>query len=355
MNADWRLHLAGSLLTFSLRMGLAWAVCVCLNALFRRPDQRFRLWLSYSTGCAIYWVTVIIDVITNPLQSGPVAFAPLGPIRIILSSGWGKGLDLAASLLAVLYVVVVIILLARMSLLNAKLRELVRFGQPPSAAFAAATRELCQEMGIKRCDMLVLPVITSPATVYWWNPQILWPEICHKAEYLSESMQIMRHELVHIRRQDYLISKIENIICATLFFNPLIWFAKRRMQIERELASDLAVVEARPDDHRADYAASLAHLARMKREVKDGLAVTFPTPASSLKKRIRSLLVTSAEPSGAGQLGQITLALVVTLAGFLVSVRWLSLEFKMVQKPSISRNSERHPGVAGALGSTPSR
>jgi hypothetical protein len=93
----------------------------------------------------------------------------------------------------------------------------------------------------------------------------------------------------------------------------------------------------------------------MKREVKDGLAVTFPAPASSLKKRIRSLLVTSAEPSGAGQLGQITLALVVTLAGFLVSVRWLSLEFKMVQKPSISRNSERHPGVAGALGSTPSR
>jgi beta-lactamase regulating signal transducer with metallopeptidase domain len=177
-----------------------------------------------------------------------------------------------------------------------RMRRLLEFATKPSPEFAAALEDMCKEMGVKRCELLVIPGIASPATVYWLNPRILYPEVCHCPERISEFAHIMRHELVHIVRRDYLLSSIIDGVCTLLFFHPALWSARKKMRVERELACDRAVVEACPDD-RADYAASLAQFVRLSFLTKSpSHHVQFAAPSSLLGKRIRTILL---EPDAA--------------------------------------------------------
>ena len=49
---------------------------------------------------------------------------------------------------------------------------------------------------------------------------------------------VLLHELAHIRRNDWESRLIAQIMCAVYWFNPLVWFAARRMQVEAERACD---------------------------------------------------------------------------------------------------------------------
>ena len=110
----------------------------------------------------------------------------------------------------------------------------------------------------------------------------------------------MRHELVHVVRRDYLVSTVADVIATILFFHPAVWAARKRMRLERELACDLAVVNACPE-HRADYAGSLTNLARLKLTNQRRLpGVGFSSPTSFLGTRVRSILLVPQAVSARG-------------------------------------------------------
>ena len=55
---------------------------------------------------------------------------------------------------------------------------------------------------------------------------------------------VLMHELAHVRRGDYLASLLRDFVCAFYWFHPLIWWAAREMDGDREEASDDAVIAA---------------------------------------------------------------------------------------------------------------
>jgi beta-lactamase regulating signal transducer with metallopeptidase domain len=71
---------------------------------------------------------------------------------------------------------------------------------------------------------------------------------------------VLAHELAHIRRRDGLIQILVQVACSVYWFNPLAWYAAKRMRVEREKACDDQVVAlgVEPDD----YAVHLVQIAR---------------------------------------------------------------------------------------------
>ena len=93
---------------------------------------------------------------------------------------------------------------------------------------------------------LFRPVILLPADADEWEPE--------------RQRAVLLHELAHIQRQDWLMQTIAHITCAVYWFNPLLWFAVRRMQAEAERACDDHVLNA--GHHSTDYAQYLLDIVR---------------------------------------------------------------------------------------------
>jgi hypothetical protein len=123
---------------------------------------------------------------------------------------------------------------------------------------------------------------------------VLLPPLCLDQDE-SELADILRHELQHVARHDFIFNQIAALSRALLFFHPATWFAMRQMGLESELACDLAVVGNSPE-RRGIYAECLVRFARLH-------AAQDPTPwnlefagsAIQLKVRIRSVLAETAK------------------------------------------------------------
>jgi beta-lactamase regulating signal transducer with metallopeptidase domain len=292
------LQFTGAFLTFWVRMAVLCALCICVARLLRRPQHRFLLWAIFLAGSVSYWASILLRMAKFGLARG-VTGAPLpthapAPIeRVIVAAGPAVLIERGVAVCAFAYIAVLLFLLSRRLVKAHRLRVLLRFASPAAPALVESVNSLCGELGVKRCELMVLPAMISPGTVYWRNPRILLPESCGETS-APDLVDVLRHELVHIVRRDYLIAALSDAVCALLFFHPAVWIARKKMRLERELACDLAVVEARPE-HRADYADNLARFMRLRMIVppQPSPGIDFADSASVLGTRIRSIL---AEP-----------------------------------------------------------
>jgi beta-lactamase regulating signal transducer with metallopeptidase domain len=290
MHADRYLYAISVFLTFSIRVAVVWFFCFIFSQVLRRPGHRFTLWLFFALGSAAYWLESLASVVLSSANATHATSHAIPLSHIAVSSTWEPVFAAVSWMLMGTYLIGLFGLCASRAWNRYRMSRLLDFGTKPSPEFALALEALCKEMGVKRCELLVMPGIVSPATVYWLKPRILFPEACHRTERMHESVHIMRHELVHIVRRDYLLSSVIDVVCTLLFFHPAVWSARKKMRLERELACDRAVVEACPD-HRADYAASLAQFVRLSFMAKSpSHHVHFAAPSSLLGKRIRTIL-----------------------------------------------------------------
>jgi hypothetical protein len=172
----------------------------------------------------------------------------------------------------------------------------LKFTSQPPGEIAEVFRPLAEGLHARRSRLLVLSGATSPATFGWIRPIIVLPDVC-LAQERSELESVLRHELHHVRRWDFFWNGLALVCRALLCFHPAAWFAVRRMQFDRELACDLAVVDDSPKK-RAEYAECLIHFARLNSSQGSGhWGVDFAASAEHLKTRIHSILAVSKKQS----------------------------------------------------------
>ncbi|MGH9566796.1 MAG: M56 family metallopeptidase, partial [Candidatus Angelobacter sp.] len=242
------------------------------------------------------------------------------------------------------YLTGVFLLAGRRIWSSLRLRALLRLGNSPSPAVLGILHPLCRDLGVNSCRLLALPGLASPATVYWRNPCILIPQAFEESTSL-EMEDVFRHELVHIRRRDYLIAACTDTICALLFFHPAVWLARKKMRLERELACDLVVIEARPE-HRFDYADSLARFVRFNMIRKGSIVgVDFAASASMLGARIRSILMEPRKVSWWEKVGAAT-AGAILLVLFAVCAPELSMGFDLAGNGPVQGSAALKHGTA---------
>lgn len=152
---------------------------------------------------------------------------------------------------------------------------------------ATLVAQLCKLLNIRRkvylieCDQELIPMtwgVVKPTVILprTWRD---WLEECQRL--------VLLHELAHVKRLDVLYQLIARLTCVLYWFHPLVWYALRRLRIEREIACDDCVLMAgqRP----SSYAQQLLNIAR------DYHAMALPPTVAMVQRagleyRVRALL-----------------------------------------------------------------
>ena len=182
------------------------------------------------------------------------------------------------------------LVLARVAIGHLMLLRLSRRGRPlRSAGWVSLAERAAEEAGLDRpFELLECDKIGVPATFGVLKPVVLlplaareWPEDRRRA--------VLVHELAHAARYDCLTQLLAQIACALYWYHPGVWWAERRMRVERETACDDRVLEGRMAA--SDYA---DHLIEVLREARRAGLPAFGAVAfarrSSLEGRLLALL-----------------------------------------------------------------
>ncbi len=205
---------AGTLLLRLLRIDIPKARLICLQALL---------------------ATCLVLPAVQPWRPGinssvEITTGPFTPVERGRSSGFN---------LPPLSNVVLLILasggavrIAMLALGFLRLRRYRRESKPVRPAF----EDLQRRMGV-RASVCISSEAAGPVTFGFLRPVILLPEGC------IEDESIACHELLHVRRRDWLFTVMEECILSIFWFHPAMWWLVAQIQLAREEAVDREAVE----------------------------------------------------------------------------------------------------------------
>jgi beta-lactamase regulating signal transducer with metallopeptidase domain len=302
MNPDLLLGIVAALAGFVLKTALAFGVCLAISWLAGSPNQRFTVWLCFLSGTTAYWLWMANGFLAGEHFAGGhlEASAPHASVQPVVPTigalqipgSWAFPIGIALRVIGIAYLLVLTYVLFTHIRKQRQLRWVLRFTTKPPVEVAAVFQSLAKSLHVGRSKLVVLSGVASPATFGWIRPTILLPDVCLQQD-RSELEDILRHELHHVRRLDFVWNGFAVVGRALLFFHPAAWYAVRRMQFDRELACDLAVVSDSPG-RRAKYAECLVHFARLNSS-QDPRAwgIDFAASSKHLKARVQSILAGS--------------------------------------------------------------
>jgi len=108
--------------------------------------------------------------------------------------------------------------------------------------------------------VVVTDKVKSPALFGYIRPRLLLPQGLLEGLDLDELQYVFLHELAHLRRRDIYLGWIVSLLQVLHWFNPLIWFALRRMRTDQELACDALALSTMSAEEPTRYGRTLVNL-----------------------------------------------------------------------------------------------
>ncbi len=129
--------------------------------------------------------------------------------------------------------------------------------------------------------------ISGPVTLGAFRPLILLPSRFLGSASPEELTAALGHEMAHVRRQDYAVHLLCEILLLPVAFHPAAWLVRRRLAQTREMACDEAVLEIlRP----RIYARSLLSLAAASAGLPRPSTTLGVLDAHTLEVRMKRIL-----------------------------------------------------------------
>ena len=276
-----------NLWAFSLQIAGLVALGAIIPLLFRLEAPRI---------VHTYWRVVLLVCLLTPLLQpwvepelsvSPVAFAatdvPLlqspatqqGPVARALPIDEGIALILVSGI--VLRLLWLILGLFRLKLFRSKACLIGGVPKP--------LKDLQQRLGVLP-RMYLSDRIQGPATFGVFRPTILFPVGFSQ---MQERLQVPIgcHELVHVRRRDWLFSALEEVVLAFFWFHPAIWWLVGRIRFSREQVVDEQVIQL--TESRKPYLEALFEMASSQ-PVMAGVLCPLLLQEPQLTQRVRLML-----------------------------------------------------------------
>ena len=275
-------------------------------ALLRRQSAALRHWILAASMAAaalatpLAWILPDWSIAAVPAPAIPVfeAVAPepalpqapgvsLQPVRAVAGPavpqpawpGWLLLIWGAGAAIGVLSIAAQVAGLARLS---------ARASRVSGGRWPAAVSTVAAQYGIRQ-QVSVLQPRTADLLATWGltRHRILVP--AGASRWSDERIEIVvRHELAHVRRNDWLLQVAADLVRRLYWFQPLMWIACRQLRRESEHACDDVVLETgiAPDA----YAGHLLQIARAGRSRFGWVPAVPMARPSTLERRISAML-----------------------------------------------------------------
>lgn len=255
----------------AMAAALAWAFRL------RVPRAELTFWYMLLTLCLLF-------PLLQPWHASPVQTAAevtFGTILLRTAASTSHGFTLSwpygwsGAALAALAAGAVL----RLALLGLGVFRLRRLERRAAAAPACAALERAAALAGVQAEFRSSDEVRGPVTFGLRRPVVLLPAGFYDLA-PAEQESVTVHELLHVRRSDWLYTIAEEIVRAVLWFHPAIWFVLNRIQLAREQAVDRAVVEC--TRHTDEYVGALLKIAAAR--IEPDLA---PAPLFLKKRHLR--------------------------------------------------------------------
>ena len=213
----------------------------------------------------------------------------------------------------------------------------------PLPAWMASSVWRCQvALGLGHVSILCSSRVTGPVTLGAHEPLIILPASMLEGSSAEDLASTLCHEMAHIRRHDFLMNLLYELLYLLISFHPAGALIKRRIDQTRELTCDEMAAGRLPST--SAYARSLVNLS--------GRAAGLPSPAGAdytlgvfdaniLEERVMRLL--DKRPRSSARLAQLILAAVLSA---LALVGMGATMFSLSVKES-SQTDRSHPDFSG--------
>lgn len=173
-----------------------------------------------------------------------------------------------------------------------------------------------QKMLALEVPFLVSDRLTAPLTFGWMRPSVLLPESFKE---LSPDQQegVACHELLHVRRHDWPMTFLEELLRTVVWFHPAVWLILPRIALSREQIVDTDTVHL--TGKRRPYLDALWRVVCWDRQTTAAMAVPF-LGAHDLIDRIAWLKKERHVSKASIALSVLVIVVSLTTAGFVGAV-----------------------------------
>jgi len=184
-------------------------------------------------------------------------------------------------------------------------RSLLSASEPAPPGVRRLAREIARRLGLAAAPT-VYATHARLSPMVWWaggKVRVLLPVKLLAEMDGSELRCILAHELAHVRRRDHVVRWLEWLACAAFWWNPIAWWARRRLRASEELCCDALAVAAIEAERRT-YAGALLRAIDFVSKTRVPGPLTFASTidrcgrASRLERRFRVIMTnrTSTQP-----------------------------------------------------------
>ena len=192
-------------------------------------------------------------------------------------------------------------------------------------------RHVARQVGINRLPRIA----TTRANIspfVWWSggrPLVVVPRLAIDGLSKDDLQMVLAHELIHLKRGDHYIRWLEWLTGLTLWWNPVLWVARRQLRTTEEIACDGLVIQSLRATPR-NYAGSLLNMAELltTSTTRPPSVASAINSGGTLEKRLTMIL----KPTTTKLSAWVTLTVVATAASLFPLGLVYAQDYEAIQK-----------------------